>query len=273
MTGAPHELLRAEGVSVLLPGAPPDRLVDDVDVAVHQGECLGLVGESGSGKSLLLRSALDLVPPPLCTQGRYLWRPSPDVEATPLDRRRARGHDIGMIFQEPMRALNPSRRIVWTLSEPLRQHLGLRGAELRDRVLTMLEDVGIPDPIRISRSYPHELSGGLQQRVMIAAALSTGPRLLLCDEPTTALDVTTQATILELLRSLQATRGLSLVFVSHDLAVISEIADRVAVMSAGRLVEVAPTRALIEDPRHEYTRMLLDAIPGRRRRGATGVPT
>jgi ABC-type dipeptide/oligopeptide/nickel transport system ATPase component len=262
MGDQPTALLRMEQARVLVPGRPPTVLVDGVDLDVVEGECLGLVGESGSGKSLLLRSIVDLVPPPLRVEGRYLWKAGEGPELREFDRRRARGRSVGMIFQEPMRALNPARRVAWTLAEPLRMHRGLQGPALRDRILSLLADVGIRDAVKVSRAYPHELSGGLQQRVMIAAALATDPALLLCDEPTTALDVTTQARIIELLQSLQVSRGLSMIFVSHDLAVISEIADRVAVLEAGRLVEIAPTAQLITDPHHPYTRMLLAAIPG-----------
>lgn len=263
MTGA-DEILVMEHVSVTLDDDIETPVVDDVSLSVRRGECLGLVGESGSGKSLLLRSILDMVPPPLEMTGRMQWRGDAGGPLIDLDRRAARGRDVSMIFQEPMRSLNPSRRVEWTLAEPLRMRRGLRGKALRESILALLEDVGIPDPHRVARAYPHELSGGLQQRVSIAAALSTQPRLLLCDEPTTALDVTTQATIIELLQSLQASRGLSLVFVSHDLAVISEIADRVAVLYAGQLMEVGATDDIIHDPRNAYTQMLVGSIPSRR---------
>ncbi len=263
MTGV-DELLVMEHVSVTLDDDIATPVVDDVSLSVLRGECLGLVGESGSGKSLLLRSILDMVPPPLEMTGQMRWRGDAGEPLVDLDRRAARGRDVSMIFQEPMRSLNPARRVEWTLAEPLRMRRGLHGKALRESILALLEDVGIPDPHRVARAYPHELSGGLQQRVMIAAALSTQPRLLLCDEPTTALDVTTQATIIELLQSLQASRGLSLVFVSHDLAVISEIADRVAVLYSGQLMEVGATDDIIHDPRNGYTQMLVGSIPSRR---------
>ncbi|QAY59923.1 ABC transporter ATP-binding protein [Microbacterium protaetiae] len=263
MTSARDPLLTLEHITVRLDGTTDTALVDGVSLELERGSCLGLVGESGSGKSLLLRSIVGLIPRPLRLSGQLHWSRARDGLQQPLSPRAARGRDISMIFQEPMRSLNPMRRISWTLAEPLRMHAGLRGAALRERIISLLEDVGISDPHRIARSYPHELSGGLQQRVMIAAALSTDPALLLCDEPTTALDVTTQATILDLLRSLQSTRGLSLVFVSHDLAVVSEVADTVAVMYSGRIVEVGPTAAVIQDPQHSYTKMLVDSVPAR----------
>lgn len=254
-------LLRLERISVRVPAVDEPPLVDDVSLGVARGESVGLVGESGSGKSLLLRSIIGLIPPPLHTAGQVLWSDRPGEPLLEMDRRAARGRDVSMIFQEPMRSLNPSKRVSWTLAEPLRMRRGLTGKALGERIISLLEDVGIDDPHRIARSYPHELSGGLQQRVMIAAALSTDPDLLLCDEPTTALDVTTQARILTLLKDLQRSRGLSLVFVSHDLAVIAEIADRVAVMNAGQLLEVGTAAEVIRAPQHTYTRMLVSSIP------------
>jgi len=266
-------LLRLDGISIRLPDPHEPALVDGVTLDVARGECLGLVGESGSGKSLLLRSIIGLVPPPLSAAGEVLWSDVPGAPLLAMDRRAARGRDVSMIFQEPMRSLNPSKRVSWTLAEPLRMRRGLHGVALRERIISLLEDVGIDDPHRIARSYPHELSGGLQQRVMIAAALSTDPDLLLCDEPTTALDVTTQARIIDLLKELQRSRGLSLVFVSHDLAVISEIADRVAVLNGGTLLEVGTAREVILDPRHSYTRMLVSSIPEQLSAGTTTDPT
>ncbi|MEU7004900.1 ABC transporter ATP-binding protein [Nonomuraea sp. NPDC046570] len=249
--------LELRDITVTLPEGRA--LVDQVSVRLAVGRCLGLVGESGSGKSLLLRSIIGLLPAPLAGSGS-VHRVTADGTSEEIDREAARGHEIGMIFQEPMRALNPVRRISWTLAEPLRMHLGLRGQALKERIREQLDAVGIHDPERVARSYPHQLSGGMLQRVMIAAALSTSPSLLLCDEPTTALDVTTQAKIIELLHELMAERDLTLVFVSHDLAVISQIADVVAVMREGRLVEIGGASDVIANPGHPYTRMLLASV-------------
>jgi ABC-type dipeptide/oligopeptide/nickel transport system ATPase component len=262
MSEQPARTLELRDMTVTLPGSEPRTLVNRVSARLAAGQCLGLVGESGSGKSLFLRSIIDLLPPPLTGSGEVRWV-NGDGSVEEIDRIAARGRDVGMIFQEPMRALNPVRRISWTLAEPLRMRLGLRKKALNERIIAELEAVGINDPERVARAYPHELSGGMLQRITIAAALSTSPSLLLCDEPTTALDVTTQAKILTLLRELMSRLDLTLVFVSHDLAVVSQIADVVAVMHEGQFVEVGSASDVIGSPRHPYTRMLLDSVPER----------
>jgi len=240
----------------------PQTLVRGVSFDLRDGECLGLVGESGSGKSLTLRSVIGLLPRTLTVAGGSIrLAPRDGTVCRPFDARAARGTDIGMIFQEPMRALNPLMRVETVVGEPLRQHLGLRRRAGLRRAAELLGEVGIADPERVLQCYPHQLSGGLRQRVMIAAALACEPRVLLCDEPTTALDVTIQAQIIRLLTELATRRGLSIVFVSHDLGVISTIADRIAVMYAGQVVEVGPTAAVLARPAHAYTDRLIRSVP------------
>jgi oligopeptide/dipeptide ABC transporter ATP-binding protein len=253
--------LRATGVSVTR-GVPGTRaLVNDVSIAVERGRCLGIVGESGSGKSLLLRSLIGLVPAALHSDGSFeIAGPTGLAEYVPAE---ARGRRIGMVFQDPIGSLNPMFTIRRTLREPLRQHGGMSKADADARTLELLDEVGIPDPVRVSRCYPHQLSGGMRQRVMIAAALAPEPEVLLCDEPTTAIDVTTQRRILELLNKLRAERDLSVIFVSHDLAVVSTIADRVAVMYCGQVMENGPATTVLRAPAHPYAGGLLASVPSR----------
>lgn len=240
-------------------------LVDDVSLSVAPGECLGLVGESGSGKSMTLRAVLDLFPSEVAqSAGSVMFAGADGVlrERRPRD---LRGDGVSMVFQEPMSSLNPTMRVGDLVAAGARAR-GLSTQSARALAERLLEEVGVPDASGRMRAWPHELSGGLRQRVMIAMALSIDPRLLLCDEPTTALDTTIQAQVLALLKKLQEERGLSLVFVSHDLGVISRVADRTAVMYAGMIVEEAPTRELIAHPRHPYTRALVAAMPSATRR-------
>ncbi|MYS80342.1 ABC transporter ATP-binding protein [Embleya scabrispora] len=246
---------------VIAAGRDGVTLVDDVSLHVDAGECLGIVGESGSGKSLTLRSVLGLLPPTLIrTRGTMRFRGREDEEPRPVDPRDLRGHGVSMIFQEPMSSLNPTMRIGDLVAAgPRAQGVSRRAAA--DQALSLLREVGVPDPEQRVRAWPHQLSGGLRQRVMIAMALSVEPRLLLCDEPTTALDATVQDQILTLVERLRAERGLALIFVSHDLSVIARVAGRTAVMYAGRIIEQGPTRALIENPRHPYTRGLIESMP------------
>ncbi|WP_223622421.1 ABC transporter ATP-binding protein [Microbacterium sp. EST19A] len=253
-------LLQVDGLRVAAGRDGETTLVDGVSLSVAPGECLGLVGESGSGKSLTLRSVLSLLPPSIRqTAGAIRLADDAGVlaERHPKD---LRGNGVSMIFQEPMSSLNPTMRIGDLVAAGARAH-GQSRAEARRTALRLLEEVGIPDPQQRLRAWPHELSGGLRQRVMIAMALSVEPRLLLCDEPTTALDATIQDQILTLLERLRRERGLAVVFVSHDLGVISRIADRTAVMYAGTIVEEGPTAALISAPRHPYTRALVASMP------------
>lgn len=243
---APTEAPVAVHVRDLTLSGPRGPLVTDVDLDVKVGECVGLVGESGSGKTLTVRSIVGLLPPAITQE-----RGSIDTG----------GRRVGMVFQDPMRSLNPTFRIRRTMREPLVQHQRLSRRAADDRALELLADVGIAEPRRIADSYPHQLSGGLRQRVLIAAALACEPEILVCDEPTTALDVTTQAIILDLLQRLQEERGLAMLFVSHDLAVISQVSDRVAVMYAGQTVEVGPTVDILREPHHAYTAGLLRSSP------------
>lgn len=234
--------LSVAGLVVSGPHGRP--LVTDVSFTVDQGTCLGIVGESGSGKTLTIRAIAGVLP-----------------RGTRIDAGQIAHGDgrIGMVFQDPAASLNPVLRVRATLREPLRQHMGMTGSVADRYLLDLLADVGVSDPMRIADSYPHELSGGLKQRVMIAAALAADPTVLLCDEPTTALDVTTQATILELLRRLRVDRGLTMVFVSHDLSVVNQVADEVAVMYAGHIVERGSKLDVITSPGHAYTGSLLRA--------------
>jgi oligopeptide/dipeptide ABC transporter ATP-binding protein len=238
--------------------------VRGVSFALSAGETLGIVGESGCGKSVTAMSLLRLLPEPpaeVLAGSRIHFR-GEDVLAAPPERVRAiRGAGIGMIFQEPMTSLNPVFTVGEQVAETIREHEGGSKAAVRQRVIDLLGRVGIPDPARRYRAYPHQLSGGLRQRVMIAIALACGPDLLIADEPTTALDVTIQAQILALLAELRDELGMALLLISHDLAVVSQVADRVAVMYAGRIVEQGTVPDLFRAPGHPYTRGLLGALP------------
>ncbi len=253
----------------------PDRVVtpvDDVSFTVAPGEALGLVGESGSGKSLTLRALVGLLPRQgQIAGGELLYRPA-DGDLRPYRPEEVCGTGMAMVFQEPMTALNPLLRVGSLLAEALRGRGGGR-ASSRRRAVALLREVGVPDPERQLGVYPHQLSGGLRQRVMIAMALATEPRVLLCDEPTTALDVTVQDQVLRLIDRLRRERDLAVVFVTHDLAVIGEVCDRVAVMYAGRIVEIGPVSAVLLAPRHPYTDGLGRAQPqlDRRARSLAGI--
>ena len=238
------------------------RAVDGVSLEVSAGETLALVGESGCGKSLTALSILRLVlPPGRIVGGRVLFRGRNLVELAEGEMRLIRGNRIAMVFQEPMTSLNPVLTIGQQIGEVLRLHQGLSGRGARERTVGLLRGVGIPAPEQRLREHPHELSGGMRQRVMIAMALACEPELLIADEPTTALDVTIQAQVLALLRELRQQSGLGVLFITHDLGVVAQIADHVAVMYAGRIVERAAVRELLSAPRHPYTRGLLEATP------------
>nr|WP_255720760.1 ABC transporter ATP-binding protein [Acuticoccus kalidii] len=238
------------------------RLVEEVSFSVRPGETLCLVGESGCGKSLTLMAMLGLLRAPLAAEGsvRLAGRQMIGTPDAALDE--IRGRDAAMIFQNPMSALNPLRTVGRQIEEALRLHTDLGGRARRREVVALLDRVGIADPARRAHAYPNQLSGGMCQRVMIAMAIASRPKVLLADEPTTALDVTIQAQILDLLKALQVETGMALVFVTHDLGVVAEIADRVAVMYAGRIVETGPADALFGDPRHPYTRALVECQIG-----------
>ncbi|MGW4805238.1 dipeptide ABC transporter ATP-binding protein [Kitasatospora sp. NPDC004272] len=263
----PEELLRVEDlhVSFATDGGTVDA-VRGVDLAVAAGEALALVGESGSGKTVTARSVLGLLPDSAAARGRVLLAhgDAGPVDVLGTDRRtlrELRGTAAAMVFQEPSTALNPVFPIGWQLAEGLRAHgLGSR-ARRRARAVELLEQVGIPEPARRARYYPHQLSGGQQQRAVIAMALALGARLLVADEPTTALDVTVQAEILDLLRRCRDESGTALLLITHNMGVVADLADRVAVMRAGRIVEQAPVRELFAAPQHPYTRQLLSSVP------------
>jgi oligopeptide/dipeptide ABC transporter ATP-binding protein len=251
-----------------VPGGPA-KAVDGVSLSVERGKTLAIVGESGCGKSMTGLSILQLVPEPAgyIESGRVLFEGKDLLDYTWEQMREIRGKDIGMIFQEPMTSLNPTRVIGWQLVEAMEVHGTARGAEARKRAMESLERVGLSNPDVLMRQYPHELSGGMRQRVMIAMALSNRPKLLIADEPTTALDVTVQAQILALIRELQMETGMSVLLITHDLGIVAEVSDNVAVMYAGQVVESAPTIELFKSPLHPYTQGLFASIPSRSRRG------
>jgi len=268
---SPDRLLAVRDLRVAFRGDEARTLaVDGVDLDLAAGEVLGLVGESGCGKSTVALALLGLLPGAarvLAGHARFADR---DLLACSEGRlRKIRGKRIAMVFQDPMTSLNPYLRIGIQLTEHLRRHLGLDRAAARHRAIGLLARVGIPDPATRFARFPHEFSGGQRQRISIAIALACDPEVLIADEPTTALDVTIQAQILDLLRELQRERGMAMILVSHDLGVIAGSCDRVAVMYAGRIVEEAPTRELYATPLHPYTRSLLASIP--RLEGTRGV--
>jgi oligopeptide/dipeptide ABC transporter ATP-binding protein len=240
------------------------RAVDDVSFQVHRGKTLGIVGESGCGKSVTALSIMRLLPQPAgkIINGQILYRGTDIVLMTPEAMRTLRGRHISMIFQEPMTALNPVQRIGCQIGEVFQLHDStLNEAQVRDKSIEMLAKVGIPDPERRMQEYSHQISGGMRQRVMIAMALAVQPDILIADEPTTALDVTIQAQILDLMKQLQQENGMAMIFITHDLGVIADICDDVVVMYAGTVVESAPVNELFQNPRHPYTRGLLESIP------------
>jgi peptide/nickel transport system ATP-binding protein len=239
-----------------------NRAVDGVSFHVEEGETLAIVGESGCGKSVTAMSILRLIPePPGMIAGAIRLEGRDLMTLDDRAMRGIRGNDISMIFQEPMTSLNPVLSIGWQLGETLRLHQGLDHQAAQARAMDMLNLVGISEPGRRLREYPHQMSGGMRQRVMIAMALACNPKLLIADEPTTALDVTIQAQILDLMAELKRRIGAAIVLITHDLGVVAEVAERVMVMYAGRKVEEAPVAALFRDPRHPYTQGLLGAVP------------
>ncbi|MEP3439737.1 MAG: ABC transporter ATP-binding protein [Hoeflea sp.] len=257
-------LLSIEGLTVELSTAERSFMaVNDLSFDVSHNEVLALVGESGSGKSMTAMAIMRLLPEPVAeiVSGKILFDGLDLASASETTLRTVRGNRIGLIFQEPMTSLNPSIRVGPQVAEVLRLHKGLTGSAARQRVEELFELMRIPDPRRRYDDYPHQMSGGMRQRVVIALARACDPDVLFADEPTTALDVTTQAQILETFRDLQASVGAATILITHDLAVVAETADRVAVMYAGRIIEEATTEQLFASPRHPYTNGLLASIP------------
>ena len=247
-------------VSYPRPNGEKSDVVKGVSLRVERGQILGLVGESGSGKSQTAFSVLGLLPGQAeMTAGTLSFAGADLLRMTPKERNRLRGARIGYIPQEPMSNLDPAFRIGSQLTEPMQHHLGISAKDAKDEALKLLARVGIPDPERVFKSYPHQVSGGMAQRVLIAGAVSCNPELLIADEPTTALDVTVQADVLDLIRSLQAERGMGVVLVTHNFGVVADLCDQVAVMRNGEIVEVAAVNDLFANPREEYTRLLLDS--------------
>ena len=243
--------------------------VEDVSFTVDKGQTLGIVGESGSGKSVTCYSLLGLIPMPpgRIERGTAMFAGTDLLKASQKELLKIRGKRISMIFQDPMTSLNPFMRIRDQLTEPLELHEKLRGKAALTRAIDALAEVGIPDPEKRIHSHPHEFSGGMRQRVMIAMALITKPELLICDEPTTALDVTVQKQVLDLIRDRQRDLGTAVIFITHDLAVVSEMCDTINVMYAGRIVESAARADLFGNPMHAYTRSLLKSIPAAQPKG------
>ena len=275
-------LLDVRNLTVELPAARGwARPVQDVSLTLAPGESLGLVGESGSGKTMLALALVGLLPPG-ARRGGHAWfsaaatngaGPMDLITASEAQLREVRGGEIGFVFQEPMTALNPVMRIGAQIAEAVRtHHPRLTGSEVKHKTHEALERARVPEPERRARQFPHQLSGGLRQRAMIAMALVAGPSLLVADEATTALDVTVQREILDLLARLRRELKLSLLFITHDLAVVGQVADRVAVMYAGRIVETGPAQELLRHPRHPYTQGLLKASPQLHSHGLAAIP-
>ncbi|WP_436192167.1 ABC transporter ATP-binding protein [Pseudorhodoferax sp. LjRoot39] len=257
-------VLDIQGLDIRLPrGADRELAVQGASLQLLQGQTLCVVGESGSGKSMIANAIMGLLPRPHVepVAGKILFDGQDLLQLDESQLRELRGRRMGMVFQEPMTALNPVMRIGEQIAEVFDAHVSLSAAEKRKRILAALADVGLPEPEVLIDSYPFRLSGGQRQRVMIACALVLEPALLICDEPTTALDVTTQAQILKLIRELQQRKGTAVLFITHDFGVVSEIADQVVVMQTGQVVEAGPAAAVLAHPQHAYTRKLIAAIP------------
>jgi dipeptide transport system ATP-binding protein len=258
-------LLEIEELNVTFPsGSGTLRAVDQVSLSVDEGEVLGIVGESGSGKSVSMLAVLGLVSYPGKVTAKSLRFRGLDLLSMPKrQRRQILGKEIAVIFQDPGTSLNPSFTVGFQLCETLKLHEGMSTRAARARSVSLLEKVGIPEPESRLSAYPHQLSGGMNQRVMIAMAIACNPKLLIADEPTTALDVTVQAQILDMLVDLQKELGMSLILITHNMGVVAEVADRIAVMYAGQVVEEQPASRLFQSPQHPYTAALLDALPER----------
>lgn len=256
--------MRGLSVGFTAHGRPALPVTDDVSFTVAAGEAVALVGESGCGKSVTAKALLRLLPSPPAQilAGQVHIDGQAVFDLAPRALRRLRGADVGVVFQDPMSALNPVLRVGEQIAERLRTHGGLDRRAAAARAIELLAEVGIPAPAERARAWPHELSGGMRQRVVIAIALAGSPRLLIADEPTTALDVTIQAQIMRLIADLRAARDMAVLLITHDLGVVAQHVDRVVVMYAGQVVEQAPVEALFRHPRHPYTRGLLAAVPG-----------
>lgn len=249
------------------------KAVDGVNFWVDGGETLGIVGESGCGKSQTALGIMRLIRPPGTIAGGQVIYDGRDLtQITEQEMQKVRGNQVAMIFQDPMTSLNPVLKIVTQISESLIHHKGMSKDQARARSLELLEAVRIPDARQRLDEYPHQFSGGMRQRVMIAIALACNPKLLICDEPTTALDVTIQAQILELIKDLQNEFGTAVIMITHDMGVVAEVADRVAVMYAGRIIETAPTDEMFDHPQHPYTEALLGSLPNLEDDPAHGEP-
>ena len=260
----PDKLLDIRALTVALPPeADRPHAVEDITLTLNRGEVLCIVGESGSGKSITAHAVMGLLPEPhvRILGGEIGFEGQAITALKPADWRDLRGRRMGMIFQEPMTALNPVMRIGSQIDEVLSAHTKISSAERQKRVVELLDSVGLPDPVQLVDTYPFRLSGGQRQRVMIAAALALEPALLIADEPTTALDVTTQMQILELIKDLQRKMDMGVLFITHDFGVVAEVADRVAVMQEGHLVELGTLHQVLEDPQHDYTKKLIAAVP------------
>jgi oligopeptide transport system ATP-binding protein len=256
------DLLTVEGLRVRLPTPHGEvTIVDGVDYAVQDGEVFGVAGESGSGKTISVLALLRLLPEGARVEGKAIYEGRNLLTLGPRALRSVRGKDVSMVFQDPMTSLHPMLSIGKQLTEHVRIHEGLRQGAAERRAVELLMEVRIPDPEKALKSFPHQFSGGMRQRIAIAIALACRPKLLIADEPTTALDVTVQAGILRLLDALRRESGLSVILITHDLGVMSSIADRVSVFYAGRIVEAGSVEELLSRPRHPYTRALLEALP------------
>lgn len=236
-------------------------VIEGVSLSVEPGETVGVVGESGCGKSVTSMSIMQLLGRNVEMTGSIRFQEQELLSLSDKEMQKIRGNQIAMIFQEPMTSLNPLHAIGKQISEPLRRHLGLSKQEAKERTIQLLREVGIPRADEIVSDYPHQLSGGMRQRVMIAMAMSCQPKLLIADEPTTALDVTIQAQILELMKKVRSEQGTSILLITHDLGVVAEMCHRVIVMYAGQIVEEADVKQLFDDPKHPYTRGLLNSMP------------
>ena len=259
----PTALLSVKNLKVALRGWRGDlAAIRDVSFDIRPGEVLSVVGESGAGKSLTGSAIVNLLVPPLQLSGGEVWLDGRRIDNLgPREMEHVRGRDIGMVFQDPLTSLDPLFTIGDQLVETIRSHLPLTAAQARQRAIELLHEVGIPSPRERMDFYPHQFSGGMRQRIVIALAVSAGPRLLIADEPTTALDVSVQAQIISLLRRMCREREMSVLLITHDMGVVAQLADRVAVMYAGRIVEMGPVSQVIGEPRHPYAASLMSSIP------------